>query len=322
MSKWWDQSWNPLIGCSHASPGCENCYAERLAGTRLKHLPNYVDATTDGKWNGNVLCLNDKLHQPMHWRKPKRIFVNDMGDTFHAEVPFAFIAAMYGVMAACPQHTFILLTKRPDRMLEFYDWIAKLGRSRAVMRRAEHPADPRWVHYACVEISHNLMSAQDLRPSCDPRVGWPLPNVWTGTTVEDQKRADSRIRILMQVPSALRLLSVEPLLEAIEFEFRELGFEYPVPNWVIVGGESGTRARQCKREWLESVKRECRDHGIPVYVKQVGSSYVDEKNAVGGRYVKVPSEYGSSVRRLKDMAGRNMAEWPENLRVRQYPEAT
>jgi len=317
MSKWWDQSWNPLIGCSHASPGCANCYAEKLAGTRLRHLPPYRMATTNGKWNGNIVQQDNKLGDPTHWRKPRRIFVNDMGDTFHPHVPFEYIAAMYGVMAACPQHVFILLTKRPDRMLKFYEWLVDES------RMAQCP-----IPLLCGVNAQN--HGVDVDAMGLPDV-WPLRNVWVGTTCEDQDRADKRIPDLVQVPAAVRFLSLEPLLGPIELKRDEYGHETGGPqgwvqdrwvDWLIPGGESGPRARECRREWLESIARQGEDDGIAVYMKQMGSAYIDEKNWVAGRFAKVPKEYGRTVRRLKDVAGRNMDEWPNSLRVRQYPEAT
>jgi protein gp37 len=141
--------WNPLAGCSPVSPGCANCYACRLLATRLKHLPDFAGlaertifapaqpATKHNpargplphkparyRWTGHVRLLPHKLEQPLRWRKPRRIFVCDKGDLFHPKVPSKYIAAVFGVMAACPQHTFILLTKRPERMVEWFRWAA------------------------------------------------------------------------------------------------------------------------------------------------------------------------------------------------------
>lgn len=327
--KWWDKSWNTLIGCSHASSGCSNCYGERLAATRLRHLPTYglVVQSDKPRWNGKVLDLTDRLGDPLRWRKPQRIFVNDMGDTFHPEVSFTYITAMFGVMAACPQHTFMLLTKRPERMLEFYRWVEK----REMEGRSMFCDDsPEWRIWQMLHVSARR---KGVKVPSHHGGGWPLPNVWVGTTCEDQTRAEERIPFLIQVPAVVRFLSLEPLLGDINIGLMGTqpstwmnGQQYRMVHqdihWAITGGESGPRARQCAREWLVNIVRQCHEAGTPCFVKQLGSAYVDEKNAIGGRYVKVPEEYGSPVKRLKDMAGRDMAEWPSSLRVRQYPEAT
>lgn len=299
MSKWWDKSWNTLVGCSRESAGCENCYAEKLTATRLRHLPFYKDVTTAGKWNGNVLQLEHKLDAPTHWRRPQRIFVNDMSDTFHPFVPFHFIAALYGVAAACPQHTFIFLTKRAWRMREFYEWIGSVG---------DHDPSPAM---ACGIHASNFGSSIDYLGIDAP---WPLPNVHLGVTCEDKQRANERIPLLLQCPAVVRFISAEPMLEAVDFS-RWLGSIH----LIICGGESGPKARPCSRESLESIVRDCGRAGTPCFVKQLGSNYVDEQNGIGGRFTKQPDTI-PPIRRLREFAGRDMAEWPESLRVRQYPE--
>ncbi len=324
MSKWWDRSWNPIVGCSHASPGCENCYAEKLASTRLKHLQVYGDATVGRKWNGTVVETG-KLDQPLGWKKPNRVFVADMSDLFHPGVPFSFIAGVYGVMAACPNQTFIVLTKRPDRMLEWYRWAeVKFNRYGGVECDV---ADGLMFHAADYHRLHRLNAKLDKAPIGEGR--WPLPNVWTGTTCENQEWATRRVLIMRRVPSVLRFLSLEPLLDEVDPSNIETATatEHRVYNalekdfgWLIPGGESGHGARQCNRKWLERIVYKGRKHGVPVFVKQLGSHYVDELNGIGGKMCKPDESVVGKIRRLKDFAGRDMSEWPENLRIRQFPK--
>jgi len=122
---WTDASWSPITGCSRVSRGCERCYSERLTATKLKNHPRYAGLAVlknDGigpRWTGEVRCHADQLDVPLHWKKPRMIFVNSMSDTFHEKVPFEFIDRMFAVMALCPQHTFQILTKRPERVAEY-----------------------------------------------------------------------------------------------------------------------------------------------------------------------------------------------------------
>jgi len=113
---WADATWNTVVGCSKVSPGCLHCYAEKLLASRLKHMPIYGDVTSGGKWTGQTGLLPHRLDQPLRWKRARKIFVNDLGDTFHPSVPFEFINSIFKVIEACPQHTFQILTKRPARM--------------------------------------------------------------------------------------------------------------------------------------------------------------------------------------------------------------
>jgi protein gp37 len=162
---WTDSTWNPVSGCTPASPGCDHCYAARLA----KRLPA---AHQQGRSFSDVVCHEERLDVPLHWRKPRRVFVCSMGDLFHELVPFDFIDAVFDVMSSegGMHHTYQVLTKRPARMLEFLE-----------------------AYYV-----------RDLVP--------PLGNVWLGVTAEDQQRADERIPLLLRCPAAVRFISVEPML--------------------------------------------------------------------------------------------------------------
>jgi protein gp37 len=120
LIEWTDASWNPIVGCTEVSPGCVNCYAARLAATRLSGVPAYKDlailSNAKPRWLGNVAFLPERLEEPLHWKKPRRIFVCDMGDLFHEDVEMWQQTLIFRTIKDCPQHTFQILTKRADRM--------------------------------------------------------------------------------------------------------------------------------------------------------------------------------------------------------------
>jgi len=210
--EWTDATWNPVVGCRRVSPKCQHCYAETMA-KRLRAMgrPEYQDVHDGRGWTGRVSPVPERLEQPLRWRKPRRIFVGSMTDLFHESVPFEFIAAAFGVMAACPQHTFQVLTKRPARMAAFFAWIRDAmpsnpgGPARGALWYAWSGAGGR--------VSGGL---DETAPSRHKPWTWPLPNVWLGVSVEDQRRADERGSLLSQVPAAVRFLSMEPLLGPVD----------------------------------------------------------------------------------------------------------
>lgn len=249
--EWTDKTWNPTRGCSRISPGCKNCYAERFAARFSgpgKPFEGLVRRGKNGpRWTGVLQFAEDNLETPIHWRKPARIFVNSMSDLFHEEVPDEFIDRVFAVMASCQHHTFQLLTKRPDRML---DWF----------KGAEER-----VRDAC----------RDMGIGQPP--SWPLPNLWIGVSVEDQQRAVERIPVLLQIPAVLRFLSCEPLLSRVCLLSVVLPPGTPAVDWVIVGGESGPGARPCDLGWIEKIVKDCDAFGVPVFVKQLGSFPISNK---------------------------------------------
>ena len=188
--EWAQSTWNPITGCSRVSKGCEHCYAERLAAGRLRHHPSRSGLTDEhGRWNG-VVRFNEKwLDQPLRWRKPRRIFVCAHSDLFHEHVPDEWIDRVFAVMAMCPQHVFQVLTKRPARMRDYLT----NGMRERLLEGARPPDFDFWYG------------------------GLPLPNVWLGTSSEDQATADERIPHLMGAPAAVRWISAEPLLGPIDF---------------------------------------------------------------------------------------------------------
>jgi protein gp37 len=271
---YWDTQWNPVQGCTPASEGCAHCWA------RSMHERFHAEPFSD------VRTLPDRLSKPLHWRKPRVVFVCNTSDLFHEAVPFEFIAAVFGVMAACPQHTFLTLTKRPERMREFFGW-AHRPRGCDVDRFVQQEAWSRVDGFPLHRIKGTFKEH-----------AWPLPNVWLGVTVENQARANERIPLLLQTPAEHRWVSAEPLLGGIDLEgaFTRLGFDGV--DQVIVGGESGHRP--CNVEWIRSLRDQCRAAGVPCYVKQLGSWVVGEHKL-----------------NPRHRSGANPSEWPEDLRVRE-----
>ena len=206
---WAQESWNPTTGCSKVSEGCRNCYAEALSlrfGWSKK--PWTVRNAAE-----NVILHPDRLRKPYSWKKPSMVFVNSMSDLFHELIPDTFVADVFRVMNDCPQHTFQILTKRPERAAE-----------------------------------------------------WPgpwAPNIWMGTSVEDQAAADLRIPHLLRCGAAVRFLSCEPLLAPVRLAPWIAGL-----RWVIVGGESGPGFRPMPHEWARAIRDQCADAGVAFFFKQ------------------------------------------------------
>lgn len=311
--------WNPVIGCSRVSPGCEHCYAERFAhrGLSERHRGLTVLGKHGPRWTGEVRAVPEALEAPLRWRKPQVVFVNSMSDLFHERVPFEFIAAVFGVMAACPQHTFIVLTKRDPR--RWFEWVAH--------------RDPYLHEEFCQRGAHRIIGyAFPLHTikGTFKRYPWPLPNVVLGVSCENQEAADIRIPWLLQTPAATRVVSLEPLLGPLELGqwlspcsyYCDHSQEFPNGHHperskldcVIVGGESGPGARPCNVEWIRDIVRQCREAGTKCFVKQLGA-HVEIPNTMLEKY--------SAMRAvLKNRKGADPSEWPEDLRVRELPWIT
>lgn len=343
--EWTDATWNPTTGCTRASAGCDHCYAftmtKRLAAMGQE---KYQGLAGNGHFNGVLKMWDDELQKPLKWKKPRMVFVNSMSDLFHKDVPFEFIDKVFAIMAITPQHTYQVLTKRPERMAEYLETIGQACKEPSSWTRGERLSA--WAGDALdAKQRQQLIEASD--------AGWwewqRMPNVWLGTSVENQQAADERIPHLLRCPAAVRFLSCEPLLGPInlrEFtgidmgnaferealaEFREL---YPdgLPDnsynaiyerelkagnsskWAIVGGESGGGARVCQTQWVRSIVRQCESAEVPVFVKQLGAK-------VGTDHRELDSEQLQAGGRLflKDKKGGTMEEWPQDLRVRQFP---
>lgn len=252
--EWTDATWNPVTGCTKVSPGCAYCYAERLT-LRFKRGGRFIPG------EASIQLHPERINQPLRWKKPRRIFVNSMSDLFHEDVPDTFIRHVFMVMALASQHTFQVLTKRPERMSAF-------------MRATETES----LQYLLGDI---------WRESGRPWT-WPLPNVWLGVTAENQRMANQRIPLLMQVPAAVRFVSLEPLLGPISFRWAPWSptkvrdaTGSPAEDhldglrcldWVIVGGESGgpERRRLVALQWVRSIRDECLEANVPFFFKQWG----------------------------------------------------
>ena len=243
--EWCDASWNPVVGCSKISRACDNCYAERMT-SRFATVWN-----KDAREKFAVRTHPDRLWHPLHWKKPRRIFVVSMGDLFHEDVPRDFISAIFGIMAACPQHVFQLLTKRPNRAREWFDDIGDNDPRNEVRCRALHYED----RFHPNEISGPLTNA-----CVDPDGSWPLPNVMMGATVWDQESADKNIPTLLEIPAAKHFISVEPMLGPIKLE--------TFPDHVIAGAETGPGKRWMDLEWAHSLRVQCTSAGVPFFFKK------------------------------------------------------
>ena len=329
--EWTEKTWNPVTGCTPVSPGCDHCYAARMA-TRLAGRAGYP---ADNPFA--VTCHPDKLDQPLHWRKPCRVFVCSMGDLFHPDVPDSFIDQVFAIMAACPQHTFQVLTKRPERMVKYlhnYGHAHLWDRIYAAARTLpEHKV-----------LKRNLLNIQYFP-------AWPLPNVWLGVTCEDQQRADERIPLLLQCPAAVRFVSCEPLLGPVDLGIRcnVPGMDCvdcPAPecslrgnerqvDWVICGGETGPGARPMHPDWARSLRDQCKAAGVAFFFKQWGgwvpetqnTQALTERTARTALYVEPdgttrPAKYGArgeaaTVQRVgKKRAGRLL----DGVEYSEYPE--
>lgn len=271
---WTDATWGPTLGCLKASTGCESCYAIRTAyrqehAFKRQEYRGLTKKLQDGSlnWTGHVNLIGDRLDQPLRWKKPRRIFVDSQSDLFHEKVPSRFVEAVFVRMMAAPQHTFQLLTKRPDRMQQ---WFAK-------------KADPIKMMWA----AKDLLGAQNLRTS------WPIPNLWLGVSVENQTAADERIPLLLQTQAAVRFVSAEPLLGPVDLAEwlgdadcsagADLGYRQWVGrgiDWVIVGSESGPHARPMDEQWVRDLRDQVVAAGAAFFYKQ----RLDER----GRKIEMP----------------------------------
>lgn len=296
--EWTDATWNVVTGCSVVSPGCTNCYAMKLAGTRLRDHPSRAGLTVASKagpvWNGQVRFNADWLQQPLRWKKPRRIFVAAHGDLFHDGVTDDQLDQIFAVMALCPQHTFQVLTKRPERMQAYVaDPAARLRAMDAVNEVLPLP-----LYNGNGQKQRHLADRDRIRDRrCEGQealAGCYLPNVWLGVSVEDQTRAVKRIPRLLQTPAAVRWISAEPLLGPIDLTTLCDGYSFwsathglryhdapddmpcvnevhPKLDWVVVGGESGQGARPMHPKWAQYLRDQCAETGVAFLFKQWGN---------------------------------------------------
>jgi protein gp37 len=355
---WTDTTWNPTRGCSRVSKGCENCYAEgvarRFSGSGQPY-EGLVRLDREGKakaqWNGVVRLVPEHLFDPLRWTRPRRIFVNSMSDLFHEALAFEDVAAIFGVMAACPQHTFQVLTKRPERAAEFFAWAEAQDEA---LTRGSHPGGDDVCTPGLLNcVSAALAAEVRIHPEgdggplhtkrcADPGGAWPLPNVDLLVSVEDQATADERIPILLTLPAARRGVSYEPAIGPVDFDACD-AFGVPASegcpdpsfnhgpmrgiDWIIVGGESGPGARPFDLAWARSTIAQCRAAGVSVFCKQIGavphigSGGAGWADGTRGRHWRMddPTTDPLTIYEVRDRKGGDMDEWPEDLRVREFP---
>lgn len=285
MSKieWTEKTWNPVRGCKAISPGCANCYAATMTA-RLEAMgnPGYAGLTrlSHGRklnvWTGEFREAPEMLDIPLKRRIPTTYFVNSMSDLFGEGVSNEYIAAVFGVMAATPRHTYQVLTKRAERLPTWFEWYqGKLAGFDSMLPRARE-------HLRGVTVGKS----------------WPLPNVWLGVSVEDKKHGLPRIEHLRRTPASVRFLSIEPLLEDLgEIDLTGI-------HWVIVGGESGHGARPMHSDWARSIRDQCVGAKVPFFFKQWGA-WAPHSSSPSGMYLTTKGNAG----RLLD--GRTWDEMPE-----------
>jgi protein gp37 len=274
MSKieWTDATWNPVTGCEVVSPGCDRCYAAREAAGRLSSHPAYRGLTVRGEdgtpaFTGEIRVLEDRMLQPLRWRNKRMVFVNSMSDLFHRSMDDLTIARIFAVMSLASWHTFQVLTKRPKSM-------AALTADR----------DGELAYKVSLERRH-IMNRR-AQGSMEFEAVWPLPNVWLGTSIENNRYA-WRANYLRESAAAVRFVSVEPMLGPVsELDLRGL-------DWCIVGGESGPGARQTDVGWVRELRDMCREQGVALFVKQLSTGHSRPTH--------------------------ELMDFPEDLRIREYP---
>ena len=307
--EWATDVWNPTVGCTKISQGCKNCYAERI----------YERFHPNEKFTSEVRLFLERLDQPLHWKKPRRIFVDSMSDLFHESIDQPFIAQVFATMAIAKWHTFIILTKRPKRMFEI---LGDLTFDKDIEL---------WQEQMCF-----------VEGWCSQDFDYPLPNVWLGVSAEDQKTANERIPWLLKTPAVVKFVSVEPMLEKIDLYrsiqvsgdddvWDEINAQEDVDGesepeqfieeceaecdwvnygndlvvnpewyewernrnniarfkvmkrdllWVICGCESGQQARPMDLDWARSLRDQCQAAEVPFFLKQAN---------IDGKLVKMPA---------------------------------
>lgn len=336
--EWATAVWNPTTGCTRVSAGCDNCYAFALHDKRYKSnrdVAEAIDAGEGRRFRGGyaachareeghklpfpkqydlpfsrVQLLEDRLGDPLRHKKPERYFVDSMADLFHEDVPDEFLDRIFLRMALNRRHTFLILTKRPERMAQYCKRVIPAPSTEELNAIVPFLTQP------------ELDAVGDWARMTVAGLAEPPPNVWLGTSVEDQKAADERIPHLLATPAAVRFLSCEPLLGQVDLYDSAVAPLQHMPDepngltgridWVIVGGESGRRARPMDLAWARSLVAQCRAAGVATFVKQLGADavYACDDGSHPGEVHEWP---------LRESHGRDMAEWPEDLRVREFP---
>lgn len=248
---WTDASWNTITGCNEVSAGCKYCYAKEFS-ERLQSMgtPKYA--------NGFNFTLHpEAMDEPLHWKKPRMVFVNSMSDTFQVKTPSEFIDQIVAVVIRCQHHTFQMLTKRPEKMLEYFTDLYA-GKRRVC------------------DISSTIYSGAQAVVTASILQRGAIPNLWLGTTVEDTTQKH-RIDILRQIPAAIRWLSCEPLLS-------DLGtLDLSGISWLVCGGESGAHRRPFDKDWARSLRDQCKEAGVKYFYKQGSALRPGQDDVLDGR---------------------------------------
>ncbi len=344
--EWTEYSWNPVTGCTPISEGCRNCYAARMA----KRLAGRCGYPKDEPFK--VTLHPERLEEPFSWRKPRRVFVCSMGDLFHPDVPEKFIYDIWDVMVKNRQHTFLILSKRPDRMKSFIE--------RVMANRMDY-----------AYMLGNTPEGKEVRKWAQR----PIQNIWLGVTAENQEQADKRIPVLLQIPAAVRFVSVEPMLGPVNLTRINLGVQktrgygsrqiiwdalsgwekqyetnrslrsmfQQTPkcmsndiggrlNWVICGGETGPGARPMHPDWVRDLRDQCVRTGVPFLFKSWGEFAPSPDTEMGSEYWVTPdgnfgrwdySDPSMPVSTCMDKVGKKAAGYLiDGQEWRQFPEVS
>lgn len=245
-------TWNPIaMRCTRVSPGCDNCWHLKMAN---RHAGNYTirSEIREARAGGGFALLEDELAAPLKARKPATIGVQFMGDLFHESIPFEWIAQVYFTMVGeasaepSPAHTYLLLTKRPKRMAEFYEWL-----------RAQRNHDEAWLDSLGIWALMNDATH---------------PRVWLGVSVEDQASADDRVQTLLALNAAVTFVSYEPALGIVDWRSylsRPItGIHSPGVDWLIAGSETGAGKRPADLDWFRQARDQCAAVGVPYFFKK------------------------------------------------------
>ena len=333
--KYRDEDGKSVWACVKVSDGCKNCYSEALAKRYGRGGPFTVGATA------KVTPYFDEaeakaLLSPKRLPAGSKVFIGDMTDVFGPWVPDELLDRLFAVFALRPDVVFQVLTKRPERMRA---WMADLTTERLIETAREMLGDEAEVFVANWLNGWSRPRGVDDGNPCDGTVPrWPLANCWLGTSVEDQPRANERIPELLATPAAVRFLSCEPLLGPVTLDLdicdgcdtgSGVGHRPPI-SWVIVGGESGPGARACDIGWLRGLVGQCRAAGVAVFVKQLGARPMIANDIGADEWpggvmplaeAYTPRHQGEvAPLQLRDRKGGNPDEWPEDLKVREFPE--
>jgi len=317
--EWVGDSWGYQQGCSPKSPGCARCYAEKIAKRLAKNpkVPQYTEeiAAWDGTLNFHVMGLIEPLlSKPTTW-------FPSMTDPFHEESPDDWIAMAFLTAALCPLHRFLMLTKRPECALRWLDSPLRSSVQSAIKYKDSHISLinlitdlslPPGQHFEVINeaIDKYKVGGKLDGKQCDQ---FPLPNMMLGASVEDQIRADERMPMMHQLKRQgwHTFISAEPLLGDVNLHLDK----YPV-DWVIIGGESGHKARQFNLNWGRSILHQCREHGVKAFFKQMGANPVDSAPYIAG----TGAESTNWQVEFEDKKGGNPEEWAREFQVREQPE--